>query len=76
MKRLSTLLLLPVLLLAACGQKNTSELTQPKEVINQWDSSIQVGEHSTVSHEVVYEDGTICSSFTNPDDNRTQEECW
>lgn len=74
MKRLSTLLLLPVLLLAACGQRE--ELTQPKEVINQWDSSLQIGEHTTVSHEIVYDDGTICSSFINPDDNTTQEECW
>jgi hypothetical protein len=74
MKRLSILLFLPLLLLAACGQRE--ELTQPKEVINQWDSSLQIGEHTTVAHEVVYDDGTICSSFTIPDNNRTQEECW
>jgi hypothetical protein len=72
--RIKLLLLLPTLLLAACGQRE--ELAQPKEVINQWNSSAQVGDQTTVLHEIAYDDGTICSSFTNPDDNRTEEECW
>lgn len=78
-----TILALLVLSLAACTQTSPApnrpqvieQAGQPK-VIEKWVSSLQVGKHTTLLYEVAYSDGTICSSFINPDDNSIQEECW
>jgi hypothetical protein len=75
-KRINTLIALTLLALAlvACTQQSARP-NQP-QAIEQWNMGLQVGDQTTVLHEVAYDDGTICSSFTNPYDNSIQEECW
>jgi hypothetical protein len=61
------------LTLAACGQKPQS--IQPRE-IERWESSALMADQAVTLQEIAFDDGTVCSSFVNPTDSSSEQDCW